>query len=25
MDALSRSGVKVNPDVLMLARKKNDG
>ncbi|ELJ7511623.1 YfiR family protein, partial [Escherichia coli] len=24
-DALSRSGVKVNPDVLMLARKKNDG
>ncbi|EFH0979817.1 TPA: YfiR family protein, partial [Escherichia coli] len=22
---LSRSGVKVNPDVLMLARKKNDG
>ncbi|EKG9486258.1 TPA: YfiR family protein, partial [Escherichia coli] len=23
--ALSRSGVKVNPDVLMLARKKNDG
>ncbi|HBJ0725338.1 TPA: YfiR family protein, partial [Escherichia coli] len=21
----SRSGVKVNPDVLMLARKKNDG
>ncbi|RIG16825.1 YfiR family protein, partial [Shigella dysenteriae] len=25
LDALSRSGVKVNPDVLMLARKKNDG
>ena len=25
LDALSRSGVKVNPDVLMLARKKKDG
>ncbi|PQM85091.1 DUF4154 domain-containing protein [Shigella flexneri] len=25
LDVSSRSGVKVNPDVLMLARKKNDG
>ncbi|MCJ2197975.1 YfiR family protein [Escherichia albertii NBRC 107761 = DSM 17582] len=25
LDALSRSGVKVNPDVLMLARNKKDG